>query len=167
MDIRIDGLDGSEIARLLGEHQALAADDSPPESDHALDIDGLRAPDITVWSAWDDGRIMGCGALRELDPTHAELKSMHTSADYRRRGVAAGLLERILFEARTRGYERVSLETGSSENFAAARAFYTRHGFVQCAPFGDHREDPYSVFMTRPIDPAEDPSPAGDHPTTR
>lgn len=166
MDIRIDGLDSPEIARLLGEHQALAADDSPPESDHALDLDGLRAPDITVWSAWDDLNIMGCGALRELDPSHAELKSMHTSAEYRRRGVAAGLLERILFEARTRGYERVSLETGSSDTFAAARMLYARHGFVECPPFGDYREDPFSVFMTLRLAATEGSPPFNDRPLT-
>lgn len=155
MHIRIDTLEGPEIGRLLSEHQTLTADDSPPESDHALDLDGLRSPDITVWSAWDDSRIMGCCALRELDPGHAELKSMHTAADYRRRGVAAGLLERILLEARTRGYARISLETGSSETFAAARSLYARHGFAPCPPFGDYREDPFSVFMTLRLAPAE------------
>ncbi len=162
MDIRIDALDGPEIAHLLSAHQGLTADDSPPESDHALDLDGLRAPEITVWSAWDETRIMGCGALKELDPSHAELKSMHTAADYRRRGVAAGLLERMLAEARERGYERLSLETGSSDTFAAARAFYVRHGFVECPPFGDYREDPYSVFMTLQLAPAEGTRPDGD-----
>jgi putative acetyltransferase len=121
---------------------------SPPESVHALDLDGLRAPDITFWSVWSDRTLVGCGALRQLSSEHGEIKSMHTVADHRGKGVAAALLTHILGEARSRRYRRVSLETGTMEGFAPARALYTRFGFRPCPPFGAYREDPNSVCMT-------------------
>jgi len=124
---------------------------SPPESVHALDIEGLRKPDITFWSVWEGGELLGCGALKELDSQHAEIKSMRTSSSHLRRGVAKYLLNYMLEEARRRGYSRVSLETGSMEAFEPARQLYANFGFTYCEPFADYVEDPYSVFMTREL----------------
>lgn len=146
--IRKDDLKGPEIAELLETHLAHSAKHSPPESIHALDLDRLRAPEITFWSAWSDRTLLGCGALKELAPDHGEIKSMHTALAYRGRGVASQLLTHILNAAKDRSYRRVSLETGSMAGFAAARALYARFGFRVCAPFSQYREDPNSVFMT-------------------
>jgi len=151
MHIRLDDLTGSDIIQLLREHLQGVARHSPPESIHALDLDGLRQPEITFWSVWHDGELMGCGALKELDRRHGEIKSMRTSAAHLRKGVAARLMQHILEEAERRGYERVSLETGSMEGFAPARRLYARFGFVMCGPFADYVEDPNSAFMTRAI----------------
>lgn len=146
--IREDDLSGPEIAALLRAHLDHAARHSPPESIHALDLDRLRAPEITFWSVWSDGALVGCGALKELAPDHGEIKSMHTAAAHRGKGVGARILAHILDEARARSYRRVSLETGSMDGFAAARALYRRFGFEVCPPFAQYREDPNSVCMT-------------------
>ena len=146
--IRKDDLRGSEIAALLQAHLAHAVRHSPPESIHALDLDRLLAPEITFWSVWLNGVLVGCGALKELAPDHGEIKSMHTAQTHRGKGVAACLLGHILAEARARSYRRVSLETGTMEGFAAARSLYTRSGFRVCPPFAPYREDPNSVCMT-------------------
>jgi putative acetyltransferase len=151
MHIRRDDLTGPDIIQLLREHLQGVAQHSPPESIHALDLDDLRRPDITFWSVWSDGQLMGCGALKELDRRHGEIKSMRTSASHLRKGVAARLIQHILDEAGRRGYERVSLETGSMEGFAPARRLYARFGFVTCGPFAGYVEDPNSVFMTRAL----------------
>jgi len=124
---------------------------SPPESTHALDLDGLRRPDITFWTAWDGNVLVGCGALKELDPAHGEIKSMRTAATHRGRGVASAMLTRILEEAAGRGYRRLSLETGSGEFFAPARTLYAKFGFVPCPPFADYWDDPNSCFLTREL----------------
>jgi putative acetyltransferase len=121
---------------------------SPPGSVHALDLASLRAPGITFWSAWDDTGLLGCGALRELDPAHGEIKSMRTASRHLRKGVAAAMLANIVDEARRRGYRRLSLETGSMAAFEPARRMYARFGFKDCAPFGSYVDDPYSAFMT-------------------
>jgi putative acetyltransferase len=151
MHIRLDDLTGPDIIHLLREHLQGVAQHSPPESIHALDLDGLRRPDITFWTVWNDSQLMGCGALKELDRRHGEIKSMRTSASHLRKGVAARLIQHILDEAGRRGYERVSLETGSMEGFAPARRLYARFGFVTCGPFAGYVEDPNSVFMTRAL----------------
>ena len=151
MHIRLDDLTGPDIIQLLREHLQGVAQHSPPESIHALDLDDLRRPDITFWSAWNDSQLMGCGALKELDRRHGEIKSMRTSASHLRKGVAARLIQHILDEAGRRGYERVSLETGSMGGFAPARRLYARFGFVTCGPFAGYVEDPNSVFMTRAL----------------
>jgi putative acetyltransferase len=148
IQIRVDDLRGPEIAALLAAHVAFCRASSPPESAHVLDLDALRVPGITFWSAWDGANLLGCAALKELDPSHGEVKSMHTAAQHRGRGVALCLLDHIVAEARTRRYQRLSLETGSMAAFAPARTLYTRFGFVSCAPFADYRVDPNSVFMT-------------------
>jgi putative acetyltransferase len=103
---------------------------------------------MTFWTAWDGAGLLGCGALKALDPSHGEIKSMHTAAQHRGRGVAAGLVAHMVAEARSRRYRRLSLETGAMDAFAPARALYARCGFVGCGPFGDYRPDPNSVFMT-------------------
>jgi putative acetyltransferase len=151
MDIRVDDLRGPEIALLLQEHLQGMALHSPPESIHALDLDALRKPEITFWSAWQDAELMGCGAIKELDSAHAEIKSMRTASTHLRKGVAAALLRHILDEARRRCYRRLSLETGSAEAFAPAHRLYASFGFKPCGPFADYVEDPYSVFMTREV----------------
>jgi putative acetyltransferase len=152
VDLRVDDLSRPEIVALLVEHRRRMFLYSPPEDVHALDLDGLRQPDITLWSAWREGQLAGCGALRELDPAHGEIKSMRTADAFLRQGVGAAVLEHILGEARRRGYRRLSLETGKQDAFAPARALYARFGFTACGRFGDYPEgDTTSHFMTREI----------------
>jgi putative acetyltransferase len=155
MEIRVDDLKGDAIAEFLREHLEDMAQHSPPESMHALDLERLRRPEITFWSAWVGDELVGTGALKELDPHHGEIKSMRTSQSHRREGVATELLRTILHEATRRGYARVSLETGSMEAFSPARALYANFGFRVCPPFGDYVEDPYSVYMTKELGPAQ------------
>jgi putative acetyltransferase len=151
LQIREDDLTGSEIAALLREHLENMYEISPPESVHAMDIERLRSPDITFWSAWDGGELLGCGALKELDKRTGEVKSMRTVTAHRRRGVAAKILDTIIDEARKRGYVRLNLETGSEEAFAPAQTLYERYGFSYRGPFADYIEDPNSVFMTKEL----------------
>jgi putative acetyltransferase len=148
MEIRIDDLSGPEVRALLQEHLANMRQISPPESIHALPIEGLRKPEVTFWSAWENSELLGCGALKELDGLHGEIKSMRTSARHRRKGVAKAILDYIIGEAKRRSYRRLSLETGSMAAFEPARQLYERAGFTFCGPFGDYIEDPNSVFMT-------------------
>ncbi|HKU87946.1 MAG TPA: GNAT family N-acetyltransferase [Casimicrobiaceae bacterium] len=148
LDIRIDDLRGEAIIALLREHLDAMRRVSPPESVHALDLAGLRQPDITFWSAWDGVTLAGCAALKGLDDTHGEIKSMRTASSYVRLGVASSLLRHLIAEAQRRRYRRLSLETGAMDYFAPAHGLYGRFGFVRCAPFASYTEDPYSVFMT-------------------
>jgi len=148
MQILIDDLRGPEIAALLQTHVAFCRSASPPESAHVLDLESLRVSEITFWGVWDGPELVGCGAVKELDPAHGEVKSMHTAARHRGRGVGLAVLEHIVSEARARGYRRLSLETGSMAAFAPARALYAGFGFAECPPFGAYRLDPNSVFMT-------------------
>ena len=144
-----DDLSGPEIRALLEEHLRSMHSLSPPESVHALDLAKLRQPGISFWTAWDDdGALVACGALKELDPGHGEIKSMRTPESLRRRGAGRAMLAHIVEVARSRDYERLSLETGSSEAFAAAQRLYESFGFTRCGPFGDYVPDPHSVFMT-------------------
>jgi putative acetyltransferase len=151
MQIKLDDLSSSEIRKLLQEHLQSALLHSPPESVHALDVAGLRQPDVTFWAAWDNAELLGCGALKELAPEHGEIKSMRTATPHLRKGVARSMLQHIIEEARRRGYNRLSLETGSADAFEPARRLYAAFGFTCCGPFADYVEDPYSVFMTRGI----------------
>lgn len=148
MDIRLDDLKGPEIAELLREHLRGMHATSPPESVHALPIEALRKPEVTFWSVWQGRELMGCGALKELDRTHGEIKSMRTVAKYLRKGVGVALLGHIIAESRRRSYQRLSLETGSGVAFAPAHGLYEKFGFQRCGPFAGYREDPFSVFMT-------------------
>ncbi|MCC6350740.1 MAG: GNAT family N-acetyltransferase [Candidatus Eisenbacteria bacterium] len=151
MEIRLDDLRGPEIRALLEEHLANMRRISPPESVHALDLDGLRQPGIAFWTVWESGALLGCGALKELDARHGEIKSMRTAGSARRRGVARALLAHILAEANRRGYARLSLETGSQPEFEPARRLYESFGFARCGPFAGYTDDPNSVFMTRAL----------------
>ena len=148
MEIIVDNLLGQEIAEFLNQHMADMISISPPQSRHALDLDGLRSSDVTFWSVYEKGALLGCGALKELDSTHAEIKSMRTALNSRGKGIASQLLKYILQICETRKYKRVSLETGSMDFFIPARALYLKHGFEFCSPFGSYKEDPNSVFMT-------------------
>jgi len=148
MEIRIDDLTGSEVVMLLEEHLRCMAMVSPRESRHALDLYGLRQRDITFWTIWSGTELAGCGALRELDPQHGEIKSMRTAYAYQRKGIASQMVRHIIAEARRRGYGRLSLETGAMDYFEPARKLYASHGFAPCQPFDTYREDPNSVFMT-------------------
>jgi putative acetyltransferase len=149
--IVIDDLSGPEIAEFLEEHVREMLSITPPESKHALDLDGLRKPDVTFWSVFDGDTLVGCGALKRLDAEHGELKSMRTATARKRSGIASLLLEHIIAEARRMGCSRLSLETGSAEFFLPARTLYEKFGFRYCEPFADYRLDPYSVFMTRAL----------------
>lgn len=152
LDIRVDDLRGPEIAELLETHLTQMRAISPPESVHALDLDALRAPEITFWTMWEEKQLVGCGALREIDPTHGEIKSMHTPKHLRGKGIARQMVRHILNEARARGYKRVSLETGGTEDFIAARTLYSGFGFETCPPFADYVLDDFSTCMTLKLD---------------
>jgi putative acetyltransferase len=147
-EIKQDDLTGREIAGLLKEHLAGMYMHSPPESVHALPIEKLRSPDVTFWSVWEHGELLGCGALKELNPQHGEIKSMRTVSRHLRKGVARAVLDHIIAEAKSRGYRRLSLETGSMAAFEPACQLYARAGFTYSQPFADYVEDPNSLFMT-------------------
>lgn len=151
MEIHLDDLSGKEITALIQFHLNNMAEISPPESCHALGVESLKGDHISVWSAWDKGELLGCGALMELDAHHAEIKSMRTATAHLGKGVAAHLLQHIIDVAHQRGYHRLSLETGSAIEFLAARKLYEKFGFIECGPFGDYVLDPLSVFMTKTI----------------
>ncbi|XGV94673.1 MAG: GNAT family N-acetyltransferase [Leptolyngbya sp. BL-A-14] len=151
MQIRKDDLTGQKIADFLQEHLENMYEITPPESVHALDLEALRSPDITFWSAWEDDELLGCGALKELDASSGEIKSMRTAIDHRGRGVASKILEHMIQEAKRRGYDCLHLETGSQPEFAPARALYTRYGFEYRGPFAEYVDDSNSVFMTKKL----------------
>lgn len=151
MKIVVDDLSGPEIARFLDEHVQEMRSITPLESKHALDLDGLRRPEVTFWSVMDGDDLVGCGAIKRLDARHAELKSMRTAPARKRSGIASLLLEHIIAEARRMGFTRLSLETGAADFFLPARKLYEKFGFGYCEPFADYRPDPYSAFMTRTL----------------
>ncbi|HEY9066979.1 MAG TPA: GNAT family N-acetyltransferase [Burkholderiaceae bacterium] len=163
MKIEIDDLSRPAIHALLEEHLRNMHELGPPESVHALDLEKLRRPEITFWSAWDDGNVLlGCGALMELDRQHGEVKSMRTPAARRRTGAGRALLMHIIDVARARGYERLSLETGSAQAFVPAHRLYESAGFTRTGPFGSYAEDPNSVFMTLALTPQSAATDASD-----
>jgi putative acetyltransferase len=145
--LRDDPLRGDVLA-LLTEHLSEMRATSPPESVHALEAEALSAPGITFWTVRERAELLGCGALKALDPTHVEIKSMRTGSAARRRGVAGRLLDHLVATARAEGRRRVSLETGAEDFFAPARSLYASRGFTVCGPFGSYADDPNSVFMT-------------------
>ena len=149
MEIREDDLTGQKIADLLQEHLEHMNEISPPESVHALDLAALRSPHITFWTAWEGDELLGCGALKELDSSSGEVKSMRTAKAHRRKGVAAKILEHIIQEAKRRAYDRLNLETGAGLEFAPAQALYAQYGFQYRDPFADYTDDPNSVFMMK------------------
>ena len=148
ISIEKDDLSDGKVAELLREHHQEMFLYSPAESIHALDLTHLNDSDLTFWRAECDGIFAGCGAIKALSHQHAEIKSMRTVKSFLRQGVAARILEELLKEASARGYQQVSLETGTHQAFAPAIALYKKFGFKVCGPFGDYQEDPYSMFMT-------------------
>ncbi|WP_188056154.1 GNAT family N-acetyltransferase [Sphingosinithalassobacter sp. CS137] len=151
MEVREGGLEHPAVIALLEEHFAGMLAASPPGTCHFLDLAKLAARDVTFWTVWDGKTLLGCGALKELDPSHGEIKSMRTASAALRRGVAAALLARIVETAQARGYDRLSLETGTGTAFEAAHALYARHGFEYCAPFGDYQTTDFNRFMSRAL----------------
>jgi putative acetyltransferase len=147
--IGVDDPTRADVRSLIEQHLAFARGATPPEDVHALELDGLLDPTITFFSLRVDGDLLGVGAIKQLDPYHAELKSMHTAVEARRRGVGRAILDHLLGVAAARGVRRVSLETGAGEVFAPARGLYADAGFVPCGPFGDYEPSPNSAFMTR------------------
>jgi putative acetyltransferase len=147
VEIREDDLESEDTRDLLRLHLNGMQENTPAEHVFALDVSGLRAPGITVWSAWYDGKIAGIGALKELGDGTAEVKSMRTHPDHLRKGVGAAVLERIVQQARHRGITRLSLETGRGQAFDAAVALYRRRGFVSGEAFGDYRASEFNQFM--------------------
>jgi putative acetyltransferase len=145
------GLDDVQVLDMLRFHFDTNMAVTPPGSAHVFDVSRLKQADVFFWSAWNVETLMGTGALKLLDTTHGEIKSMHTLQTARRSGVGAAMLQHIMQQAELKGLRRLSLETGSFEFFAPARALYARHGFEDCAPFGDYELDPHSTFMTREI----------------
>lgn len=152
MEIRLDNLESDEIAKFLEQHIRDMLATSPPESKHALDLNGLRAAEITFWTVYDLGELIGCGALKEIDSFHAEVKSMRVGATARGKGVGSMLMSHIIAVAKTRGYRALKLETGSMAFFEPARNLYLKHGFTYCEPFASYIEDPNSVFMELHLD---------------
>lgn len=148
MNIKIDDLTNPAIHALLNEHLQNMFELSPPECVFALDLGKLRGPEITFWSVWDTTVLLGCGALKELDARQGEIKSMRTPSAQRRTGAGRAVLMHIIAAAKSRGYERLSLETGTHAAFLPAHRLYESAGFTICGPFGDYAEDPHSVFMT-------------------
>ena len=152
LEIRQDDLSSTEVQALVAEHLAGMHGNSPPGHVHALAIDSLRAPGLTFWTAWAEGALCGCGALKELDARSGEIKSMRTRAAFLRRGVGQALLDRIVATARERGYARLLLETGTGPAFEPAHALYLRNSFAWCGPFGDYAATDFNVFMVRELD---------------
>jgi putative acetyltransferase len=151
-EITVDDPRASDVRELLRRHLAFARAVTPPQDVHALDIDGLLDPAVTFYSLRLGGELLGVGALKQLDPHHAEVKSMHTAEAARGRGFGRAMLDHLLAVARERGCRRVSLETGSMDAFAPARSLYATAGFRPCGPFGDYRPSDNSTFMTLPLD---------------
>lgn len=157
IDIRKDSLTEPDTIALLTAHLEEMKNLSPPGSVHALNLEELSGPVIDFWTAWDGNQLLGCGALKTMENGHCEIKSMHTVNGHRGKGIGVNILRFLVDEARQRGFNRISLETGSVGAFAPARALYSKFGFVVCGPFADYRHDPHSVYMT--LDLKDPPNP--------
>ncbi len=151
IDILIDDLSNPKVIEFLNDHLRHMVEITPPGCVHALDVEALKKPEITFWTVWERSVLVCCGALKELDATHAELKSMRTAPSHLGKGIASRLLEHIITEAKKKGYQRISLETGSYDAFIPARHLYEKFGFKYCKPFSDYDENPNSVFMTKDL----------------
>ncbi len=147
ISIELADLSSPALIEVVNSHKALMLEHSAPESSHALLIEGLRASSITVWSLFDSGALIGCGALKMITPEHGEIKAMHTVQSRRGEGLGKRMLFHLIEEARKRKWNRLSLETGSQKGFLPARRLYESNGFKYCEPFGDYKIDPSSVFM--------------------
>jgi len=164
--IRCGGLDDPRVQALLEHHVATARSETAAGSAHALELGGLQSSDVRFWSAWEGEALTGVGALKRLSRIHGEIKSMHIVQTRRRSGVGSIMLRHLIDAARAMGLRRVSLETGAWPYFEPARALYRKHGFVECAPFGDYVADANSVFMTLALgpDPAGEAAPVSSAP---
>lgn len=151
MDIKVDNLSHPDVRALVVTHHAEMSANDNIDLTHALDLDGLQSEDVTFFSVWEGETLTGCGAVRELDATHGEIKSMHTDRRFRRRGVSAALLYHMTKFAGERGYKRLSLETHPGQYFTPALKLYKRFGFEECGPFGNYKDSEYSVFMTKEV----------------
>ena len=151
IEFRRDDLSGEPTRRLIERHLRGMYESSPPESVHALGIDKLRQPDVAFWTAWIDGEIAGCGAIKRLDATRGELKSMRVADEFLGRGIGRAILDHLVAEARRMGLTSLWLETGSTDDFRPALSLYASAGFTPCGPFDDYVEDPFSIFMTRSL----------------
>ena len=151
LTIRVDDLTGAPTRALIARHLAGMHENSPPESVHAFDVDKLRQPGVTFWSAWLGEDIAGCGALKRLDALRGEIKSMRVADAFLGRGICRAILEHLIAQARAQGMRSLWLETGSAAAFIPALRLYESAGFIRCGPFEDYTDDPFSVFMTREI----------------
>jgi len=151
INIQLDDLSSQESQSIVREHMAGMLANTPIESVHALPLEKLREPNMTFWTAWKGSDLCGCGALQTLDAQHGEVKTMRTRTKFLRQGIGQAVLNHIINHATQKGLNRLSLETGSSDAFSAARTMYLRNGFEICEPFGDYKLDPLSVFMTKHI----------------
>lgn len=149
--VAIDDPRADDVRALLKRHLVFAHEHTPPYDVHALDLNGLLNPAITLFSVRRDGQLLAIGALNQLDEAHGELKAMHTVEEARRQGIGRAMVDHLLSVARQRGYQRVSLETGAMDAFGPARSLYASSGFTSCGPFGDYPESPNSAFMTLPL----------------
>jgi putative acetyltransferase len=151
IEIRLDDLSGEPIKNLLETHLKNAALHSPEEAIFALDLDALKAPEISIWSVWQNKEILACGAIKMLDTEHAEIKSMHTLEKARGKGIGNQLVNHIIQQARAKNIKRLSLETGTAEAYFPAHRLYKRHGFQECPPFADYLESVHSLYMTKAL----------------
>jgi len=153
-DYRIiaDDLTGTDVIALLQLHLDDMHRWSPPESCHVMPVERLRRPDVSFFSAWDGPHLAAVGAIRHLDTTRGELKSMRAAAAYRGKGAGHAILRHLIAVGRQRGYRWLGLETGTPAPFDAAYRLYSRAGFAECAPFDDYVHDPYSRFMALELD---------------
>jgi putative acetyltransferase len=155
VEIGVDDPRKPDIRALLGSHLEFTRAQTPAEHSFALEWDGLLDPAITLFSCRSDGSLLGVGALKRLDPDHAEVKSMHTAEAMRGRGIGRAMLVHLVAAARAHGYRRLSLETGTTAGFAPARALYEAAGFVPCGPFADYQPSHHNLFMTVDLDVVE------------
>lgn len=151
MQIKPDNLTGKEIIQLLQDHLNNMLDITPEGSVHALDLNKLRAPEISFWSIWQNNELLGCGALKDLGNNTGEVKSMRTADAHRGKGVASKMLEHIIKEAKEKNYSHLYLETGAFPEFKPARTLYEKYGFSYRGPFADYKDDPNSVFMDKKL----------------
>ncbi len=151
MDIRLDDLTGKPVQTLLAAHLSGMQSNSPPGSVYALDLSGLKTPDVTVWTAWDHGHLMGVGALKQLSDVAGEIKSMRTDSAHLRKGVGLSILNHIIEEARRRGYKRLSLETGSGDEFEPALRLYRKRGFENGEAFGNYKASTFNQFLHKSL----------------
>ena len=149
IDLLVDDLSDGAIITLLDSHRQEMHKYSPPESIHALDVNALKESNITFWGARVDGKLVGCGALKEISAGSAEIKSMKTSQSFLRNGIAEKILKEIIVEAKRRSYSELKLETGSNAAFKPAITLYEKFGFEECGPFGEYKLDPYSKFFRK------------------